>query len=513
MRGRCFLLLVAVGVTVMAGGFAACGGGEFSTLCDGDDCSDGAPDGGDGVDAATCDSDASPAEEPCTIDERLAVFVSPRGDDAVGKGDREAPFRTLSKAMVEARAAGKRLYACDDGTGYGERLVVDGDLDGLVAYGGFDCDGWSYGDRKAIVQPSEPGVALRIDGLSQGLFLRDFAIRAADATAPGQSSIGVLVNASTSVVFEAVDIVAGKGRDGADAVEESAPAAPGKDGNAGAKACAASPNRGGGAANHFCGPAATTGGRGGDGGEGIDSAGNGNVGLPSSMKGGKEGVGQGSSACVAGQGGADGDVGKAGAGASGLGTLDAEGWTGIAGTPGTSGGVGQGGGGGGGAKAPAACNGLAIPTGASGGSGGAGGCGGRGGEGGSAGGASIALVSLDSEVELRECTLSASDGGRGGNGARGQKGGAGGSAGTGGQGANGSVAACNGGNGGRGGDGGPGGGGAGGHSLGIAFVGTKPVRSGGAIELGTAGLGGEPGEGGAAAGKGANGRRAEELEF
>jgi len=513
MRGRCFLLLVAVGVTVMAGGFAACGGGEFSTLCEGDECSSDVPDGGDAVDATTCDADASPAEAPCTIDERLAVFVSPRGDDAAGRGDREAPFRTLGKAMVEARAAGKRLYACDDGTGYDERLVVDGDLDGLVAYGGFDCDGWSYGEGKAVVQPSEPGVALRIDGLSQGLFLRDFALRAADAAEPGQSSIGVLVNASTSVVLEAVDVVAGKGQDGANGVEESAPAASGRDGNAGAKACAAHPNRGGGAATFSCGSQATTGGRGGDGGEGIHSAGAGDIGLPSFMQGGKEGVGQGSSACIAGQGGASGAAGKGGDGASDLGSLDADGWTGGAGTSGTSGGVGQGGGGGGGAKAPAVCNGLATPTGASGGSGGAGGCGGKGGEGGAAGGASIALVSVDSEVELRECTLTASDGGRGGAGARGQKGGAGGSAGTGGQGANGSVAACNGGNGGRGGDGGPGGGGAGGHSLGIAYVGTKPVRSGGAIELGTAGIGGEPGEGGSAAGKGANGRRAEELAF
>ena len=515
MRGRSLFLFLTVWANVS--GVAACSGESFTVTCeDGgcvqeEDADTSTSDAGHGGDAGPCDETKGPDEEPCTIDERFAVFVSPRGNDSDGRGDRETPFRTLARAVEEAVAAGKRVYACEDGTGYQETLVLTADQDGLVVYGGFECDGWTYARGKALLRPAVPDVPLRIDGLRRGLYWRDFVIRAANATEAGASSIGVLVNASSGVVFESVDVFAGKGKAGANGTSVTVPAAAGTEGNAGSRACTSDPNPGGAAANLSCGGTATTGGRGGDGGRGINSAGNGNPGLPTSMGGGQEGFGAGSSRCQPGWDGASGAAGEPGAGGNGIGTLSATGWTGVDGQPGSPGSPGQGGGGGGGAKAPAVCEGMDTPTGASGGSGGAGGCGGMGGGGGKAGGSSIALASIDSEVTLRDCTLAASDGGRGGKGAAGQKGGVGGSGGIGGQGANGSSAACSGGNGGKGGDGGPGGGGAGGHSIGVAYVGTKPNRSGGSITLGTPGVGGAPGSG--TDGRGVDGVKAEELEF
>ena len=77
-------------------------------------------------------------------------------------------------------------------------------------------------------------------------------IRAANATEAGASSIGVLVNASSGVVFESVDVFAGKGNAGANGTSVTVPAAAGTEGNAGSRACTSDPNPGGAAANLSC---------------------------------------------------------------------------------------------------------------------------------------------------------------------------------------------------------------------------------------------------------------------
>lgn len=530
MRGRGLWILVALGVSTSVSAFVGCGGDEFSFDCEGDECPQAdagddinGPDGGsDGaIDAPSdapdadvvpgCNGASSPAEDPCVIDEEFGIFVSPQGDDDSGEGTRTAPFASLAKGLAEAHAAGKKLYACDDDTGYAERITIDASLDGLAAHGGFECGTWAYGNTKAKVKPSAPGVVWRFDGLTTGFLLEDFDIEALDAAGKGESSIAVIANESAGVVLRGVNVTAGKGADGESPTAPGA-AANGTDGNPGKAQCSDEPV-GGAAAEAACEGVATTGGKGGNGAVGNTSAGNGDQGLPEAPGGGAPGIGQTSaSACTDGGNGKDGEAGAAGAGASGLGALNASGWAGAAGALGKAGTPGQGGGGGGGGRRATGCDSVIIfpvgtAIGASGGSGGAGGCGGKGGEGGGAGGASIALVSIDSELALHDCNLTSADGGDGGIGADGQGGGSGGNGG-----ARGGQGACRGGDGGFGGNGGPGGGGAGGHSLGIAYKGTEPTRTGGDMTIGDAGKGGA-GASGDAAGEGEDGKSAEVLAF
>lgn len=526
MRGSRGFVLMALGLATAAAWVAGCGQ-EFSAACVGDECdgiddvdagSDASADGASPEDSAVaddadaepgCPAEASPADDACVIEEAYGVFVAPTGNDDSGDGSRSAPYATLGKGLAEAKLASKRLYVCDDGTGYAEQVAVDAALDGIAAYGGFACDSWAYGETKAKVKPAAPGIVWRFDDLAEGFLLADFDLEALDAEAKGESSVAVIVNASAGVVFRGLNIAAGKGVDGASPIGLGVIAESGKGGENGNPECSGNPNRGAAVVQMTCGAVETSGGKGGDGAIGSSSAGNGDPGLPETMNGGEAGIGQTGSACSEGRVGENGKTGDGGKGGAGIGRLDESGWFGAAGEQGKSGNPGQGGGGGGGGKRPTGC-GLPVlseAVGASGASGGGGGCGGIGGDGGSAGGASIALVSIDSELTLDACHLKSADAGDGGAGAHGQTGGSGGDGGRA------SGSACHGGKGGSGGSGGPGGGGAGGHSLGIAYKGDAPTRKGGSISVGAAGAGGQPGVPKQASGEGAKGRAAEQLEF
>ncbi len=47
--------------------------------------------------------------------------------------------------MAAAAAANKRVYACDDGSGYSETATLDlTALDGSGLFGGFECASWTY---------------------------------------------------------------------------------------------------------------------------------------------------------------------------------------------------------------------------------------------------------------------------------------------------------------------------------------------------------------------------------
>ncbi len=330
-------------------------------------------DGGDGtvdvVDAADADADvatdqgscnlsASPYDSPCVIDEAYGVFVSPRATAADADGSRAHPFGTLSSAIGRAVEQKKRVYVCDDGTGYVEQVTIGKGLDGLQVFGGFECIGWTLGDtatrtRARLTAPKSP--VLTISNLTVGLALEDFDIVAPDGANAGESSIAIVVNESEGVTLRRVKATSGKGKDGANGANGGGPAnegaLAGTKGNDGHNACTASPNLGGFAVYQTCnGVPSGTSGRGGDGALNVTAGGDNGGASSSSGKGGTGEPLSGSWSCDAGRGhdGDNGTDGPGGASGAGLGSLTVAGWKGTDGSDGSPGQPGQGGGGGGG---------------------------------------------------------------------------------------------------------------------------------------------------------------------
>ncbi len=454
--------------------------------------------GGQPQDAGIADAvaDVAPEAAPANCLPRdggcvEGIFVAPRGSDA-GNGSKAQPFGNLMVALRAAQASGKPVYACDDGTGFSEQLTVDSLLDGIVAYGGFDCGTWAAGSSRTVVRSGDT-TALRITGLKLGAVFERFEFRSADATAAGSSSIAVMVDSSKQVVLRNVKVTAGKGADGLAGTD----GAKGDDGELvqaqqqGANATCASTVTG-----HLGGSwgvSSTCGSRGGSGGTALQGeSSSGYPGKPvRTANGGSAGGGNGGPGAVGGSG----TVGSA---APNGGTVSPNGYT-----PAGSGGdglgdgePGQGGGGGGASDAS-----LGNCWGASGGAGGMGGCGGKLGTGGTGGGASVALLIWESEVTLDSCILLSSNGGNGGKGGNGGAGGKGQEGAIGGLGysEDAGMAIGPGGKGGKGGDGGfgaPGAGGNGGPSHVIVTKGTAPVQLGSTTL--THGASGQKGTGGTA---------------
>ncbi|WP_437820270.1 hypothetical protein [Sorangium sp. So ce1078] len=468
--------------------------------------------GGTGGTDPTCDAD--PTQDASTVTDRCAVFAS-AGAASGGDGTKVSPYATLAEAI--ANANGKRVLACSSGA-FAESVTIKAAVEVI---GGFDCTaGWTWSDqaRSAIEGPADK-VALTLAGDASGVKLQNFTIRAADATEPGGSSIGVAVDDIEAELVR-VDVIAGDGRDGArgetPAVAQDGTSAP----DDVSPACVGAVY-GGLPGKTMCDDGETSGGVGGPGGEPEADEGHGQNGAngtpvsdPSSESGlgglghGKEGA---PSECTSGEHGARGASGGAGPAGSET-TLRLTSITGGDGGSGIRGVRGQGGGGGGGARAGQFCNGgggtFKPGAGASGGGGGAGGCGGKGGGGGKAGGSSVAILSLGTRLALTDVTVAVGKAGNGGMGGDGSAGGSGGSGGKGGARVpvSGSFEGCTGGRGGAGGDGGPGGGGRGGHAVGIAYkVTPSPAPAEVPFEGGPAGDGGPPGFGGGETSAGAPG--------
>jgi hypothetical protein len=435
-------------------------------------------------DGATCDGAAAPSDAPCVISETYGVFVSPVGSDG-NVGTRAAPLLTIGHGMDLAKAAGKRVYVC--GGSFGESLVVNPSRDGVNVYGGFDCGTWTYGAANRVtVDPSQPGYALKVEGLVKGAAFQDLEFDAPRASLanPGQSSIAVFVNGSQQVTFERVVMVAGNGTDGAAGASGQGHGDGGP--GSGASNWYGTPpaytelngndaTSGSAGSQKVCACGDATSSAGGQGGAGPGDAGQiPGPGLPS--YGGDAGTGasgHNGSACGAGgspvMSGVDGPAAPASSPSSLPGTISASGWTPANGGPGADGQPGQGGGGGGDG-----------PAGVGGGGGGAcGGCGGAGGKAGGGGGSSIALLSYLSAVTLVGCSLTANNagnGGAGGDGEAGQPASLIGGSQTG--------SGCQGGGGGSGAGGNGGQGGPGGLSLGIGYAGTAPTFDGNAVSPG-----------------------------
>ncbi|MGK3968879.1 hypothetical protein WMF38_37245 [Sorangium sp. So ce118] len=311
------------------------------------------------------------------IDE-CAVFAS-AGAAPGGDGTKARPYASLGEAI--AKAKGKRVLACTGGA-FAESVRMEA---GVEVIGGFDCGAgwtWSEGARSAIEGPADR-IALTLTEVASGAKVRSFAVRAASATEPGGSSIGVAV-ADIEAELAQVDVTAGDGVDGAKG--ETPADAPQAGAPAGAVSNACDLVFGGEAGVTTCEDGETRGGRGGPGGSpGMDD-GNGQHGEngaplpePNPDEYGLGGAGQTGGNCRQGEPGAPGTTGEPGAPGSAT-TLALTGISGGDGGTGTSGKRGQGGGGGGGAKAGLFCPAGASTVegaGASGGGGGAGGCGGK----------------------------------------------------------------------------------------------------------------------------------------
>ena len=408
------------------------------------------------------------------IDEEYGVFVSPDGDDDSGDGSRANPYATIAKGIEEAAASEKRVYACADGGVYDESVTIDDAASGLEMFGGFSCDDWSYSETAKSRVASPTALALHIDGVT-GVRIEDFAFEAADATMPGESSIGAFVANATNIVFRRLKIEAGLGMNGANSSREdfAFPNRASLDGNDASGGTGAMPK--------VCDCQGGTQSIGGVGGT-VPNQGGG-TGAPDHAGPGGEG-GTSGLTCVEGVGrnGANAPSARPALGAATRGILAESGWIATAGTDAVHGPPGQGGGGGASAL---------LVTAGGGGGGGCGGCGGAGGKGGQGGGASIAVVSFESTVVIEDSELTARDAGAGGDGIGGQLGQM--ESGFGGDGA---IGACDGGAGGFGGKGGASGGGAGGISVGILWSGDNAptVNDDTMLSFGIAGSGGTGGE-------------------
>ncbi|WP_438034856.1 hypothetical protein [Sorangium sp. So ce204] len=466
---------------------------------------------GGSVPNPACEPD--PTKDASTVTDECAVFASATAE-AGGDGTKAKPYASLGEAV--AKANGKRVLACASGA-FAESVTIEARVEVI---GGFDCEAewpWSEETRSAIEGPAG-AVALTMTGGASGATVRSFAIRAASATEPGGSSIGVVV-ADVEAELAQVDVTAGDAIDGANG--ETPTEAP--QGGAGAPMTSASAAcardelvHGGDPGATACEDGETRGGAGGLGGITGTDDGNGQKGAdgmplpePNPDASGLGGAGQADANCRRGEDGLPGTGGDSGAGSSDT-QLMLAGIAGGDGGSGKRGTRGQGGGGGGGAKAGHFCQAGANTfdgPGASGGGGGAGGCGGKGGGGGKAGGSSLGIVSLGTKLVLKEVTVAVGTAGKGGNGAGGRGGAPGGSGATGGTASplGGSIG-CRGGDGGQGGMGGPGAGGRGGHAVGIAYA----AAPGAAVMLanfieGTAGDGGGTAPGGNAGDAGVSG--------
>ncbi|WP_437757891.1 hypothetical protein [Sorangium sp. So ce1389] len=456
--------------------------------------------------ASPCDGDpaTSPAKDGC------GVFVARRGDDA-SDGTREAPVRTLRRAVEKAAEPGgtRRVYACAED--FEEAVTLPS---GVAIWGGRDCgaEAWTWGGVASFtgIAPAPEQVPLVVEARQESRTSVVFGVRlvAADAIRASGSSIGMIVREGAAVEVVSSEILAGNGADGADG--ESAPqgepwrAPDGAGGQKGGDGCLADWTEGAPPAVTVCEDGTTSiGGVGGDG--DAAAGGDGYPGAPApgpgSIDNGEGGKGR-PMTCTSGEKGGAGEPGANGVGGgTGLeeplkyGTIDARGWQGFSGQSGQNGGIGQGGGGGGGVGPNGKCRPADPQGGPSGGSGGGGGCGGAGGRGGGYGGGSIGIVALHAHVMVDKTDIITGDGGRGGNGGRGQEGGKGGP-----EGPRGAIApeayyACNGGRGGDGGNGGHGGGGLGGNSVAIARVDSSvDLTESADWAFGAAGAGGLGGE-------------------
>ena len=429
-------------------------------------------------------------------DHTNAFFVAPSGSDA-NAGTRSAPFATIQAALNAADNAGNGGDVYVAAGAYAGSLTL---RSRVSVYGGFEPGTWRR-EIAAFRSEISGGPTAVVGTEANSLTIEGLSITAANATDSAQSSVGIMLDNSATVVIRRNVIVAGagfRGRNGVSGVAGN----PGSNGGSGTVWGNCPPNRTGGGGGGS--PIGNTGGGGGTGGaaggfngsQGAGSGGAAGIGGPTGSNGG--GGGFTTIAVVNGGAGSAATSSSLSAGAF----LPGRAGTGGAGSQGWGGGGGGGGGGG-----------VVFVCGGGGGGGGGGGQRGTGGTGGEGGGASIGIALSGTSVatiEGNEITTAA--GGRGGNGGAGGAGGGGGGGGSGGAGTTGIGRGGNGADGSRGGHGGGGGGGRGGSSYGVLeAANASSTRTGNTIVPGPAG---DVGTGGTSSGSaGQTGITGEALDY
>lgn len=179
--------------------------------------------GGAGGNPNDCDvpeGDSDLIAHPCLVDEAHALFVAPSGSDAAS-GTRKAPVKTIERALALAAASpGKAIVACAASTAYPTAVAI---TSSAHLYGGFSCPDseapWVHQDKlRTRVQPTAQGPALEVRSVGGRVELEDFEFQAADAIAPGTSSIAALIVDSPEVILRRTKLSAGNAAPGANGV-------------------------------------------------------------------------------------------------------------------------------------------------------------------------------------------------------------------------------------------------------------------------------------------------------
>ncbi len=368
---------VLVACFVAAGVLAACG--DDATFCEGAACgvvdgggdadvvvgphdasADGAvtdgsksPDGatGDGASEAgppVCDKSADPKDSPACVVDADGIFVDTAGVDT-NAGTKEAPVKTITKAVALAQAGVGRVYVCVGS--YPEMVSL---TTAVSVYGGFACGTYAYSGVLPVVTAPVGNSALSISGVT-GVSIEDMEFVSPDATGmnasgSGNSSIAAFISTSTGVAIKRSTFMAGAGvAAAAGAATGSAFPGPAPMANPGTAGAAGA---GGPAVPNNC----TNGSGTSASGEGGQASGGGSNGTAGSSNptispaypadgnhDGAKGTNCGSGSAHAGSYGLG---GAGGASAPALGVLSATAWAASSGGAGMPGGVGEGGGGG-----------------------------------------------------------------------------------------------------------------------------------------------------------------------
>lgn len=144
----------------------------------------------------------------------LGVFVANTGSRTAA-GTRERPIDTIQAAIDLAKRVGKRVYVC--GGTYEEAITV---VDSISIIGGLDCTAneWRNGGPVTrIVSPTSP--AMHASDIVSPTRIEGIELVAPDATAPSQSSIGLLIGNSRGLVIARSTIIAGDAAKGEDGTE------------------------------------------------------------------------------------------------------------------------------------------------------------------------------------------------------------------------------------------------------------------------------------------------------
>jgi len=160
-----------------------------------------------------CDLTKEPKDSPACVDDGVAVFVSPTGDDATS-GRKTSPVKSIAKGVELAAARGvPRVYVCEGS--------YDGAVDvkaPVAIFGGMSC-AWAVTGARPKLAPSK-GVALAVTKVSGAVLVQDLEIvGSADLGKPGDSAIAAFVSESTNVTFRNVTLTAKDGVGGAASAE------------------------------------------------------------------------------------------------------------------------------------------------------------------------------------------------------------------------------------------------------------------------------------------------------